>query len=1030
VTKKIAFECVVDDKVERIVRRERVYRSGDLVRWQPESGQLEFLTRLDGQVKIRGYRIELGEVEACAVQSQDVRECCAVVREDLKHEKRIVLFVVPTAREESPDRAGMTVAVPISSTHQGLPSNLSGRFSPLELIHFMKSRIPEYMLPHVVIPLDRLPLTGNGKVDRNALPRVNWFDSRVLMRPFAPPVTATEICIASLFTEILGISPVSLTDSFYELGGHSLNVSQLVSRLKREFGITVSYDFVFKNATVRQLSERIDALRTETDRIVKNISDVRLSVNNLTRRDSGLGNEEGHIGSFHSGDLSSISASFSVSYLDRPIPHLDGIAPLASTNQDALFYYSEGGQSTKAANISYNISLAARVRSCTPSGNDVNINILRDAFNWLVERHPALRTSFQRRPNQGGTAALGDLLQTVRPVPDEACTIVDGRSWDLQALQRYLNESASRPFDLSIGPVSRFDIIRVNEAVAGSSLVLLLVIHHIAVDLWSFSVLFDELSAYYEHHTASGLRSMAQLSPPEASYVDFSAWQSELMSSPAGQKLLRYWLKTLEGAPKLLSLPTDRARPPEQLYQGRSHVFTIPAATWSRLSSFGKSEGFTDYTLLLGCFFVLLGRYANQDDVVIGTPMACRAKHEFENTVGYFVNAVPIRANLSGAITFRNLLRQLRKSIFGALAHQDCPFATIVKNADKTRDLSHHPIFQVMFVLESVRRTSDRNLATMLLGAGDQCYRLGNLSLESIAINKPGAHMDLSLLMAEGEDGALVACFEYDTHLFDAVTIEAMARHLTMLCESAASLPDASVTELNLIFPEERQKLLRIWTDTAVELPRLLPGGSLVALVEQIVTTNERLTAVINSDGSILTYSELSLESNRIANYLIKIGVGRGNVVPILLHRSELLPIAALGVIKSGAAYLPVDPEYPESRIDFMIEDSGSKVIITTADSLSASTREKISMRVKILNLSRDQKANSFRREAGNTPKVVVNPEDLFAVIYTSGSTGKPKGVELMHKNVLNYVSWHKDTYSIRMGDRWEHFLLSFLGCR
>ncbi len=637
-----------------------------------------------------------------------------------------------------------------------------------------------------------------------------------------------------------------------------------------------------------------------------------------------------------------------------PVPR-DPLRPLPLSFAQQRLWFIDRLQPGSAA---YNIPAALRIRSA------LDVGALRRAFTELVRRHEALRTVLA---GAGGGAVQAVLPPAPVPLPvlDFAGLAPEARR--AEALRR-AGEEGRRPFDLSRGPLLRVLLARLGE----EEWLLCFTMHHVVSDGWSIGVLVRELATLY---AACSRGEESPLPELRVQYADYAVWQREWLRGEALETQLRFWREQLRGAPPLLELPTDHPRRGGPGAAEAGVRFTLSAGATRALRGLGRRESATLFMTLLAGWQTLLGRYAGQDDVVVGTPIANRSRAELEGLIGFFVNTLVLRADLSGGPTFRELLGRLRETALGAFAHQDLPFERLVEELAPERSLAHNPLFQVMFVLQN-------------LGVG--ATALGELDTEAPGGGAAGAQFDLGVTLFEDGEG-LRGRIDYRVDLFDGSTAERMAEHYRLLLESAVADPDRRASELRLMSAAEERRLLVEWN-----APRAFPEDRLVPrlLAEQAERTPD--APAVTGGGTVLTYAELDARSGRLANALRELGVGPETPVGVLLERGPWLQEAVLGIWKAGGAYLPLDPAYPPERLEYMLRDAAVPVLVTQ-ERLHAALQP-YGGRVLLLD------SDAARIAAGSA---VASPaetggDDLAYVIYTSGSTGRPKGVRVSHRALLN----------------------------
>ncbi|MFN2529802.1 MAG: amino acid adenylation domain-containing protein [Pyrinomonadaceae bacterium] len=617
----------------------------------------------------------------------------------------------------------------------------------------------------------------------------------------------------------------------------------------------------------------------------------------------------------------------------------------------------------------YNVPQAISIRG------DLNVEALRRTFQEIVRRHEALRTTFSV-VDGSPVQVIAKHLELSFPVTD--LTSLAKMDRDVE-WARLAAEEAQKPFDLTRGPLVRALLL----ALSADECVLLLTMHHIVSDGWSMGVLFRELGSIYEAF-ATGKRSPLPELPIQ--YADYAVWQREWLQDDALRTQLDYWKTQLADAPPTFELPTDRQRPAIQRFRGAKVVGYLPPSLTEDLKQLSLDERVTLYMTLLAAFNVLLWRYTNHNDLVIGSPIANRTRAETEDLIGFFVNTLVLRTDLSGNPTFRDVLNRVKKVAVGAYAHQDVPFEKLVEELSPERDPSRNPLFQVSFVLQNATRSQ---------------LVLSGLTLLPLEIHSGTAKFDLSLSILETPEG-LKATWEYDTDLFDASRISRMVQHFEVLLNGVISNPAARIGQLPLLPQAERHRLLIDWNETAAKYPT---DKCIHNLFEsQVKLTPEAIALVDNKRR--LTYGELNSRANQLAAYLHQQGVGVETLVGVCVERSAEMVIALLGILKAGGAYVPLDPGYPQQRLQFMLEDSKASVVLThtkLAKLLSSGAAQVICLDQEWMNIGRQSEEDLQKHGP---------PSALAYVIYTSGSTGRPKGVAIEHRSAVTLLHWAQEVFS------------------
>ena len=627
-----------------------------------------------------------------------------------------------------------------------------------------------------------------------------------------------------------------------------------------------------------------------------------------------------------------------------------------SLQQQRLWFLDQ----MEPGNPAYNLTRAYRL-----SGT-LSVDALERALAEVARRHEALRTTFAFRD--------GEPLQVIAPATPVALPVEDLRGMEDAdgALSGLVADEAAHRYDLAAGPLFRARLART----ADDAHVLVIGMHHAVSDGWSIGVLLREIGALYAAFAAGQPSPLADL---PMQYGDYAAWQRRRLTGEVLDTQLAYWRGRLAGAPAVLELPTDRPRPAEQTFAGAAEQALIPAELLDRLRALAREEGATLYMVLLAAFGVLLGRWSGQDDVVVGSPVAGRTRDEVEGLIGFFVNTLALRTELGGDPSFRELVGRVRETTLGALQHQEVPFERLVEELKVERSLSHSPVFQALFALQNFEG-----------GA----LSLGGLDAAALPVGLETSKNDLSLYAAEGADG-LGCRLIYNPDLFDAATIRRMLGHFGTLLEQAAADPSRRIGGLELLAADEREQLLGAWNATARPWPQDVTVDALIA--QQAARTPD--APAVTFRGESLTYAQLDARANRLANHLRALGAGPEARVGICLERSAQTAVAMLAALRTGAAYLPLDPAYPADRLAYMLEDSGAPVLVT-----QASLRGLLpAAGVRVVSV--DEDADAIAAEPAEAPPSAAVAQNAAYVIYTSGSTGKPKGVQVTHANAASFFA-------------------------
>jgi amino acid adenylation domain-containing protein/non-ribosomal peptide synthase protein (TIGR01720 family) len=644
----------------------------------------------------------------------------------------------------------------------------------------------------------------------------------------------------------------------------------------------------------------------------------------------------------------------------------------------------------------YNISAALRLNGV------LNVTALEQSFNKIIQRHEILRTTFH--------VVNGEAIQIINPQQKLTTKLIDLTALPLKnretEAQQLANQEAGQPFDLTTGPLVRSTLLRLDKA----EHILLFTMHHIVSDGWSTDILVREVATLYEsycHGNPSLLLSetlrerdatrslLPQRGTPlpelPIQYADYAVWQRQWLQDEVLTTHIDYWKQQLGNNLPVLDLPTNRPRPHIQSYQGAIQSFQLPQDVTVALKTLSQQEGCTLFMTLLAAFKVLLYRYTGTGDIVVGSPIANRDRSELESLIGFFVNTLVLRTNLSDNPTFRELLGRVREVTLGAYDHQDLPFDLLVEELKPQRDLSHTPLFQVMFVLQNAPMSA---------------VELSGLTLQALQTESSTAKFDLTLLMEETESG-IRGALEYNTDLFDAATIARMAEHLQTLLAGIVANPEQQIAQLPLLTANEQHQLLA-WNQTYAEYSL---NRCIHELFEEQVEKTPDAVAVVFVEQQ-LTYQELNTKANQLAHYLQNLGVSPDTLVGICVERSLEMVVGLLGILKAGGGYVPLDPAYPSERLAFMLADAGVSVLLIQKhlqDGLPQTSAQIVCL---------DQDWDIIAQHSNDNPNSAVQPENLAYVIYTSGSTGQPKGVMIPHRALCNHMLWMQSEFPLTASDR------------
>lgn len=840
----------------------RIYKTGDLARWYPQ-GDIEYLGRIDHQVKIRGFRVELGEIENHILKYSGIQKAIVIDKDDNQGRKYLCAYVVTDER-----------------------------FSIPKLRAFLTKQLPGFMVPSYFVRIDEIPLSPSGKVDRNKLPEV---DISECMGEYAAPTNGIEAKLAEVWRDILQTDRIGINDSFFELGGDSLRLVTVISRIHKEFNVEVPISEIYKYPTIKELGEY----------------------------------------------LSSADKSFYSQIM--PVKERD-YYPMSSA-QKRLFILMQFEEGSTA----YNMPGVLRVEG------KLDLRRLEKAFEKLIQRHEALRTSFEMMD--------GEPVQKIHNKVDFKIDLIETEKSETNSIiQGFI-----QPFDLCKPPLIRVGLIKLSEF----KHILLFDMHHIISDGITMDIFLKELDRLYRGEDLRELR---------IQYKDFSEWQNKMLKSDFIKNQEEYWLNSFSGEIPVLNLPTDYPRPSKQSYEGAVLNFRVGKQLAKNIKRLAMETNSTLYMVLLAAYNILLSKYSGQEDILVGTPVAGRRHTDLENVIGIFVNTLAMRNHPESNMTFNEFLRSVRENTLRAFENQDYQFEELVGKLKIKRDLSRNPLFDTLFILQKLDVSE---------------IKIGDLNIVSKKLQNRISKFDLTFEAVEKHEDIYFS-IEYCTKLFNRATIVRMSKHFRNILKMVAHNPGKKLLEIDMLSEKEKHQLLYEFNNTKVDYPT---SKTIHQLFEEQVERTPDAVAVVFEDKK-LTYKELNEKSNRLARLLREKGVGRDSIVGIMVNRSLEMMVGIMGILKAGGAYLPIDPHYPEERINYMLEDSGTNILLT-----QSSLKDKIKYMCSVLYIN----DNEIYYKEGSNLQNINKPSDLIYVIYTSGSTGKPKGVMLTHKSVNNFIKGISD---------------------
>ena len=766
----------------------------------------------------------------------------------------------------------------------------SGEIHLQGLREHLSKHLPDYMIPSHFVELDEIPLTGSGKVDRKALLRHEVSVSGTA--EYAAPRNEYEEKMVGIWQEVLGAEQVGIHDQFFELGGHSLKAMAMLAKIYKAFGVEVPLQVLFEKPTVAALSGFVSEAEKDGFTVIE------------------------------------------------PAPESDDY-PL-SLAQQRIYIVSQ----LEGAGVGYNMPAAAMLEGT------LDVQRLEAAFQKLIDRHEALRTSFtvvDGEPRQNIHQRVQFKIEKVK---------ADGKPIEQMA------KSFVRRFDLAKAPLMRAGLVRL----ADRRHVLLFDMHHLVSDGVSISIILNELAALYKGE---------ELPEPNLHYKDYAFWQ-RTQAQKGFQKEEAYWQSVFARELPVLQLITDEPRPSVQSFEGDRVSAVLPKDMKEKLAVLAEQNGATLYMVMLAAYNMLLAKYSGQEDVIVGTPAAGRRHSDLEGIIGMFVNTLAIRSKVESGRTFRDFLHDVKKTVIDAFEHQEYPFERLAEKVGASRDLSRHPVFDTMFILQN---------------AWEDIPMLGDLHLSIYETNFNIAKFDLTL-QAKEEQGELILDLDYSTKLFKKDTAERMLKAYLHLLEGMTADPLRRIGEYSLLTEEETNRQLVAFNPAASDYPR---EKTIVQLFEEQAAERGGHPA-LQFEDKVWSYGELNRKANQLARRLRERGVQPGTTAAILTARSAEMVIGILAVLKAGAAYVPIDPDHPEKRVQHFFEDSGAAVLLTQKAMKPLAEAAEFGGDILFL-----EDEHLYLGDASDL-RLPISPEAMANLTYTSGTTGTPKGNMVSHRNILRTV--------------------------
>lgn len=854
----------------------RVYRTGDLARWC-EDGNLEYLGRLDDQVKINGYRIELDEIKEKLQSHPEVKEAVVVDRTNPYSEKQyLCAYIIPQSK-----------------------------VTAQQLKEYLRSEIPEYMVPNHYVFLTQFPLNSNGKLDKKRLPEPDILENQ--NTNYMEPQTPLEQELVELWARALGLNKVGVLDSFLDMGGDSITMLKLQAMIHRKYSVNIPVSHFYQEYTIQKMAEDINSTKqSQTSKIGK--------------------------------------------AADQEVYE-------ASNAQKRLYTLQKTGQ----VGTSYNIPMVYEIHG------SYDVKRMEDAIKSIIERHEILRTSFHLIDSR--------VVQRIEANPDFQLLQFQDQKDEFDP------EDWIEEFDLRVAPLLRAKLIHNHK----NRTFLMIDMHHIISDGVTMELFYQEFEALY---------AQKQLPPVEFQYKDFSEWQNHVYAKSEKKKLHEeYWKNQFQEEIRPLDVATDHKRPKRKSYGGNNFEFCVNASITKQIKDFAREHGCTVFMVLLSAYEILLSRYSGESDVIIGTPVMGRPYTEFQLVMGMFVNSIALRNKVEGKKTYAGFLEEVKETAMNAYEHQDYPFDELIEVLQLKTDSSRNPLFDFMFVMQNPSKNQKENTG---------------LDLKLVTAKHNIAKLDLTLTVYEQEEEYHFN-FEYNTDLYERDTIVKFAESLSKILDSILKDTDQTIASIEMITEEDSMLL-----DKINQTECNVPDKTLVELFEEQVEKTPQAIAV-SHNNSTWTYYELNCRANQLARQLRERGI-KDDIIGIMLERSMDFLVGILAIMKAGAAYVPIEVDYPPDRKSYILQDSKAKLLITKPEFM-----EQVIFHGECLEPNRD-----IGQSKAENLGLQYNPENLAYVIYTSGSTGRPKGVMIRQKNLVNYVLWAKKMYT--MGKRGDMTLYSRLG--